>query len=99
MLRLPYMPTRKNIGGSTSGEGARSKRWAKLLITGLIVFIVPLLIPDFVPDVVRNLLSRDTSQFVGIEASVKALVLIWLISSLGLIVAGIVDGFLNLGRS
>ena len=87
------------MGSSTSRKGVNWPRWAKLLITGLIIFVVPLLIPDFVPDVVSKLLSRDTSQFVGVEPSVKALIFIWLVSSVGLIVAGIVDGFLNRSRS
>jgi hypothetical protein len=93
------MPVRKNGYSSTSKSGVNSRRWAKLSITGVIIFVVPFLIPDFVPDVMSKLLSRDISQFTGLESFLKALIFIWLVSSVGLIVAGIVDWFLNRRRS
>jgi len=93
------MGLRKNWGSSTSRKGGGWPRWAKLVITGLIIFVVPLLIPDLVPDLIRDLFSRDISQFTGLEPFLKALIIIWLVSSVGLIVAGIVDGLLNRNRS
>ena len=94
------MGLRKNTGRSASATQRKGlPRWARLLITSVVIFIIPFFVPDLVPDLISKVLSQGTSQFTGLEPFLKAFLLIWIISSAGLFAAGIVDLFFSLSRS
>jgi len=75
-------------------------RWACLVVVGVILFIIQFLLPDPVAGAINNLLNRsDISHYTGLEAFLKASLVIWKASGIGLFVAGIVDLFLRRRRS
>jgi hypothetical protein len=99
-IYVPYnipMPLRKRMGRSTPATGRgwlNLPRWAWLLILGLILFVIQFMLPDPVSGAINNLLHRsDISLYTGLGSFLKALLVIWKVSGIGLFVAGIVDLF------
>ena len=94
---------RKRTGGYASGtpRGCLNlPRWAWLIVVGVILFIMQFGLPDPVEDGINALLRDPNSlPFTGVVPLLRALLIIWKISGIGLFIYGIVDLFLSRRRS
>jgi len=80
--------------------GVTLPRWLWLIVVGVILFIIQFGLPDPVEDGINALLRDPNSlPFTGVVPLLKALLIIWKISGIGLFIYGIVDLFLSRSRS
>jgi hypothetical protein len=61
-----------------------------IAIFGVLIIIIQLLFPDPVPAAINNMLSQDTSQFIGFTFVLKAFLFLWVIIGYVLLIGGIV---------
>jgi hypothetical protein len=75
-------------------------RWLWLIVVGVILFIIQFGLPDPVEDGINALLRNPNNlPFTGVVPLLKALLIIWKLSGIGLFIYGIVDLFLSRSRS
>jgi hypothetical protein len=67
-------------------------RWFWFMVVGFILFLIQVRTPDLVDEFINGLLQNPNSpSFTGAVPLLKASLVIWNISGIGLFVAGIVD--------